>query len=80
MMEQMGSQAMPIATIFIVTGIIFGFAAFAVALAWGEYQTRNIGRSGEQHSRISVQVHSLKKIAQDVAPKSPASEKADHLG
>jgi hypothetical protein len=33
---------MPITSTFIVAGIVFAFVAFAVLLAWGDYQTRDL--------------------------------------
>ena len=39
---------MPISTIIILAGIIAAFTLFAVVLAWGDYQTRNIGRERRQ--------------------------------
>lgn len=36
---------MPLSTALIVGGIVFAFGLFAVVLAWGDYQTRNIGRN-----------------------------------
>jgi len=36
---------MPIADIVILALIIFSFVAFAVILAWGEYQTRDIAKA-----------------------------------
>ncbi len=70
---------MPITSAVILAGIIFAFIVFAVVLAWGEYQTRHIARSGRQHSGTSAQVYSL-KAAEDVDRSGPAQKKAAHLG
>jgi hypothetical protein len=35
---------MPIETVIAVTAITLAFAGFAAALAWADFQTRNIGR------------------------------------
>lgn len=37
---------MPIETIMIVGAIVLAFAAFAITLAWGEWSTRDIHRTG----------------------------------
>jgi hypothetical protein len=71
---------MPITSVFILAGIILAFIVFGVVLAWAEYQTRHIGRSGRQHSGTSAQVHLLKKIAEDANRTASDQEKADHLG
>ena len=75
-----GGPAMPITSVVILAGIIFAFIVFAVVLAWGEYQTRHIGRTSRQHFATSAQVHSLKKAAEDADCRGPAQKKAAHLG
>ncbi len=65
---------MTMTSIIILAGIILAFAIFAVVLAWGEYQTRNISQSDPQKSGASAQVHSLKQIA--LEGRAPAQEKA----
>ena len=71
---------MPITTIFIVAGMILMFIVFAATLAWGEYQTRHIGRDARRHAGIDAGVQSLKKIAEGGDRKDPAREKAAHRG
>jgi hypothetical protein len=71
---------MPVTSIFIIAGIIVMFIVFATALAWGEYQTRHIGRSHRQQSATSATVHSLRRIAEASDKKGHAQEKAVHSG
>jgi hypothetical protein len=46
-------SAMPITNILILTVVVSAFVVFAVALAWGEYQTRNINRRDQRVPRKS---------------------------
>jgi hypothetical protein len=71
---------MPTTSIFIIAGIILMFVVFAAALAWGEYQTRHIGRSRRQQSATSATVHSLKTIAEASDRTGYAQEKTAHRG
>jgi hypothetical protein len=71
---------MPITSIFIIAGIILMFIVFATALAWGEYQTRHIGRSARPHSGTGAQVRSLKKIAEVSDRQDHAQDEAVHPG
>jgi uncharacterized membrane protein YozB (DUF420 family) len=45
---------MPITTIIILSAIVAVFALFGVVLAWGETQTRHLGRD-QQRVRTSAQ-------------------------
>lgn len=36
---------MPIETVIVVAGVVLAFAVFAVALAWADYRTRDLGQS-----------------------------------
>jgi hypothetical protein len=65
---------MTMTSIIILAGIIIAFVIFALVLAWGEYQTRNISQSDPRNSGASAQVHSLKQIALD--GRAPAQEEA----
>jgi len=71
---------MPITSMLIIAGIILMFVVFAAVLAWGEYQTRQIGRSGRQYAGASAQVNSLIKIVEDSNRGGSARKEATHLG
>jgi hypothetical protein len=59
---------MPITTIIILSAIVMAFLLFGVVLAWGELQTRHLGRE-QQRARKSAQasdtVRIIKAKAQD---------------
>ncbi len=54
---------MPILSAIILTAIVCAFIAFAVVLAWGEYQTRNIGQAADQDAGTQAEVQSLQQTA-----------------
>jgi hypothetical protein len=54
-------RAMPISDIIIVSIIILGFVTFAVTLAWGDHQTREIARTSRERALTGARVASLKK-------------------
>jgi hypothetical protein len=54
-------RAMPITDIIIVSIIILAFITFAVALAWGDHQTREIARASRERALTGARVESLKK-------------------
>jgi hypothetical protein len=54
---------MPITDIIIVCIIISAFAIFAIALAWGDYQTREIARASRERAAGSVNVVPLRQNA-----------------
>jgi hypothetical protein len=60
---------MPITDIIVICVIISAFAIFAVALAWGDYQTRDIARASRERAAKSVNVV---PIRQDAAPANTA--------
>jgi len=71
---------MPISTILILAVIIAAFTLFAVVLAWGDYQTRNVSRERRQSVGSKSQVQSLRR-AVEVAEGTvirPAAEKAQN--
>jgi hypothetical protein len=47
---------MPITDIVVVCVIVSAFAIFALALAWGDYQTREIAEASRQRTASSVNV------------------------
>ena len=69
---------MPIIDIVVLCVIVFAFAIFAVALAWGEHQTREIARESRRHALTGAHVASLKRSAQaeSVERKAAAAGKA----
>jgi hypothetical protein len=70
---------MPITSILIIAGVILMFIVFAAALAWGEYQTRHVGRSARPQSGTGAQVLSLKRIA-EVSDRQDHAQDAVHPG
>ena len=54
---------MPITDIIVVCVIISAFAIFALALAWGDYQTREIAQVGRERAASSVNVVPLRQNA-----------------
>ena len=73
---------MPITDIVIVSIIILAFVTFAVALAWGDHQTREIARASRERALTGARVASLKKkiagenIGREATEKSKAPAKA----
>ena len=55
---------MPITDILIVSVIISAFAIFAIALAWGDYQTRDIARASRQRAAVSANVVALRSTTE----------------
>jgi hypothetical protein len=54
---------MPVTDIIVVCAIISAFAIFALALAWGDYQTRKIARTSAERAASSLNVVSLRQNA-----------------
>lgn len=68
---------MPITTIIILAAIVAAFALFGVVLAWGEMQTRHLGR--DQHSaRKTAQAANTVRViqakARDTGARSGSSQ------
>lgn len=61
-------QAMAITDIIIVSVITLAFLAFAVVLAWGDHQTREIARASRERALTGAHVVPLK-------PDAPAENK-----
>lgn len=55
---------MPIIDILVLCVITFAFIIFAVTLAWGDYQTREIARASRQRALTGTHVATLKRNAQ----------------
>jgi len=66
---------MPITDIFVLSVIAFAFIAFAVVLAWGDYQTRKIARASRARALTGAGVASLKQSAQAASVGQKAAEK-----
>ena len=62
---------MPITTIIILCAIVAAFALFGVILAWGEAQTRNLGRD-QQRARKTAQAANAVRIIQAKAQETSA--------
>jgi Flp pilus assembly protein CpaB len=54
---------MPITTIIILSAIVAAFVLFGVVLAWGEMQTRHLGRD-HQRARKSAQASNSVRVIQ----------------
>ena len=68
---------MPITTIIILSAIVAAFALFGVVLAWGEMQTRHLGRD-QQRARKTAQaadtVRVIQAKAQDAGARSASRQ------
>ena len=60
---------MPITDMLIVSAIITAFTIFAVTLAWGDYQTREIAQASRERAAANINVVPLR---QDAAPPKAA--------
>jgi len=69
---------MTITGIIVLAVIILAFLTFALALAWGERQTRNISRGYPKYSRATAQARSFKKIVEDLDRSAPIDEKVTY--
>ena len=54
---------MPITTIIILSAIVAAFVLFGVVLAWGEMQTRHLGRD-QQRARKTAQAADSVRVIQ----------------
>ena len=68
---------MPITDIFIVSVIVSAFVVFAIALAWGDYQTRDIARGSRQRAAAGANVVALKRAVSTEASGGGVREKAE---
>ena len=62
---------MPIMTIIILSAIVAAFALFGVVLAWGEMQTRHLGRD-QQSARKAAQTANTVRVIQAKAQETVA--------
>lgn len=67
---------MPITDILIVSVIISAFAIFAIALAWGDYQTRDIARASRQRAAVSANVVALRSTTEVTIRRAQEKAKA----
>ena len=67
---------MPITDILIVSVIISAFAIFAIALAWGDYQTRDIARASRQRAAASANVVALRSTTEVTIRRAQEKAKA----
>jgi|HubBroStandDraft_6_1064221.scaffolds.fasta_scaffold3814374_2 hypothetical protein len=74
---------MPITTIIALCAIVAAFALFGVVLAWGEMQTRHLGRD-QQRARKTAQatdtVRVIQAKAQDAGARSASSHRETAAG
>jgi len=68
---------MPITDIVIVSIIVSAFAIFAIALAWGDYQTREIARTSRARAAAGANVVALVRAASTESPKHDVRKKAE---
>jgi hypothetical protein len=64
---------MPITTIIVLSAIVAVFALFGVILAWGEMQTRHLGRDQQRARKTAQTIDTVRVIqakAQDAGAKS----------
>lgn len=64
---------MPITTIFILSAIVAAFVLFGVVLAWGEMQTRHLGRD-QQRAHKSAQASNSVRVIQAKAQVTDATD------
>jgi hypothetical protein len=62
---------MPITTIIILSAIVAVFALFGIAVAWGEMQTRHLGRD-QQRARKTAQAANAVRVIQAKAQNTGA--------
>jgi uncharacterized membrane protein YozB (DUF420 family) len=62
---------MPITTIIVLAAIVVAFALFGVVLAWGEMQTRHLGRE-QMSARTSAQTANTVRLIQAKAQETGA--------
>jgi ABC-type phosphate transport system substrate-binding protein len=67
---------MPITAVFVLVGIVLAFAVFALVLAWGDYQTRNISHSSRQSAGTSLQARGSTTTAADFGQRGSVREEA----
>jgi len=74
---------MPITTIIILCAIVAAFLLFGAVLAWGEMQTRHLGRD-QQRARKTAQaaasVRVIQSKAQDAGARSVSSNRETAAG
>jgi hypothetical protein len=63
---------MPITTVIILSAIVAAFLLFGVVLAWGETQTRHLGRD-RQRARKTAQTADAVRVIQAKAQETGAS-------
>ena len=70
---------MSITAIFVLVGIILAFIVFALVLAWGEYQTRNISKSGRQQAETAGNFDQREIAKNQVDPRNGSSNNSPWL-
>ena len=67
---------MPITTVIIISAIVAAFVLFAAVLAWGELQTRHLGRDDQRRKSADAAVRVIKAKAQEAGATRAAREVA----
>jgi hypothetical protein len=74
---------MPITTIIVLSAIVAVFVLFGVVLAWGEMQTRHLGRE-QKSARASAQTANTVRViqakAQETGARSASSRRETAAG
>lgn len=65
---------MPISDLLIVSVITLAFVAFAVVLAWGDHQTRDIARASRERALKGARAAPLKPKTAAENPAHPVAE------
>ena len=74
---------MPITTIIALSAIVAAFALFGVVLAWGEMQTRHLGRDQQRARKTTQAAESVRVIqakARDAGARSASSHRETAAG
>jgi hypothetical protein len=74
---------MPITTIIILSAIVAAFLLFGAVLAWGEMQTRHLGRDQQRARKAAQAADSVRVIqakAQDAGAKSASGHREAAAG
>jgi hypothetical protein len=66
---------MPITSAFIIAAIVLAFIVFAVVLAWGDHQTRNLRRP----ARADAETGQRRATPRIVQPQTAADRKVSAL-
>ena len=69
---------MPITTIIILSAIVAAFVLFGVVLAWGEMQTRHLGRDQQRVRKIAQAANTVRVIQAKAQETGAESARSGH--